>query len=164
MPLPALRRPGATPVAAVARADHRALPRGRSRRGPFRKLLPRQSRADFFGVLRDSDLLLDTIGFSGFNSTMQAIECELPVVAWEGRYIRGRLASGTLRAMGMDEFVATDKQAYVDTAVRLCRDATYRLKVAARTAEGGELVFRDLAPVRAFEVALSDAVRTSRFP
>jgi len=117
----------------------------------FVKFLPRQSRPAFFGMMRDCDVLLDTVGFSGFNTTMQAIECELPVVAWEGRFMRGRLASGTLRTMGMDELVAVTTEQYVERAVRLCGDATYRLKVADRIALHSGVLFRDLAPIQALE-------------
>lgn len=115
------------------------------------RFLPYQSRPAFFGMLRDCDAMLDTVGFSGFNTAMQAIECDLPIVAWEGKFMRGRLASGTLRTMGMDELVATTPEQYVDLAVRLCRDGTYRLKTAARIGERKGVLFRDLASVRALE-------------
>ncbi len=115
------------------------------------RFLPYQSRPAFFGMLRDCDAMLDTVGFSGFNTAMQAIECDLPIVAWEGKFMRGRLASGTLRTMGMDELVATTPEQYVDLAVKLCRDGTYRLKTAARIGERKGVLFRDLAPVRALE-------------
>ncbi|MCC6869661.1 MAG: tetratricopeptide repeat protein [Burkholderiales bacterium] len=121
------------------------------------RFLPHQSRAAFFGILRDCDALLDTIGFSGFNTAMQAIECDLPIVAWEGRFMRGRLASGALRAIGMDELVATTPQRYVDLAVRLAQDATYRLQAASRLAQRKPVLFRDPAPVRAFERFLFEA-------
>jgi protein O-GlcNAc transferase len=124
----------------------------------FLRLLPRQSRPAFFGMMRDCDALLDTIGFSGFNTAMQAIECELPIVAWEGQFMRGRLASGTLRLMGMDELVATDTEAYVATAVKLCSDLTYRLKVGERLAARSGILMRDEAPVRGLERAVAEAV------
>lgn len=126
------------------------------------RFLPRQSRPAFFGMLRDCDALLDTVGFSGFNTAMQAIECELPVVAWEGKFMRGRLASGALRAIGMDELVATTPEQYVGLAARLATDGTYRLKVADRLAQRKEALLRDLAPVRAFERFLVEATGRSK--
>ena len=96
-------------------------------------------------MLRDCDALLDTVGFSGFNTAMQAIECDLPIVAWEGRFMRGRLASGTLRAIGMDELVATAPAQYIDLAARLARDGTYRLQVAARIGQRKSALFRQQA-------------------
>lgn len=122
------------------------------------RFLPRQSRPAFFGLMRDADVYLDTFGFSGFNSAMQAVECELPVVTCEGRFMRGRLASGVLRRMRMDELVATDRRAYVDVAVRLCEDVAYRLEVGQRIAQRRQVLFGDLEPVRALEAFLCRAV------
>lgn len=77
--------------------------------------------------------------------------------------MRGRLASGPLRMMGMDELVATTPEQYVKLAVKLASDSTYRLKVSARMAERKAVLFRDLAPVRAFEGFLLGATgRSSR--
>jgi predicted O-linked N-acetylglucosamine transferase (SPINDLY family) len=128
------------------------------------RLLPRQPRASFFGLLRDCDALLDTVGFSGFNTAMQAIECDLPIVAWEGRFMRGRFASGILRTIGMDELVATTPAQYVDLAAKLARDGTYRLKAAARIAERKAMLFRQQAPVRELERFLREAARHSPAP
>jgi predicted O-linked N-acetylglucosamine transferase (SPINDLY family) len=61
--------------------------------------------------MKRADVFLDTIGFSGFNTAMQAAECALPIVTREGRFMRGRLASGMLRSMGMSDLVAADEKA-----------------------------------------------------
>ncbi len=53
--------------------------------------VPWLSRAQFYSLMRQADLYVDTIGFSGFNSAMQAIECGLPVVTREGRSCAGAL-------------------------------------------------------------------------
>ena len=55
--------------------------------------------------------MLDTLGFSGFNTAIQAVECGLPVVSREGEFMRGRLGSGILRRMGMEALVATSDDA-----------------------------------------------------
>ena len=85
--------------------------------------VPTLDRARFFGLMQRAHLMLDTLGFSGFNTAIQAIECGLPVVSREGEFMRGRLGSGILRRMGMDALVATTDAAYVELAVTLARDA-----------------------------------------
>ena len=90
------------------------------------RFVPWQSQAAFFGLLQRADVLLDTVGFSGFNTAMQAVECGTPIVAWEGRFMRGRFASGILRAMRMDEWVADGHEAYADKVARLCADSALR--------------------------------------
>ena len=122
--------------------------------------VPWQSRPQFYGLMAQADVYLDTLGFSGFNTALQAIECGLPVAAWEGRFLRGRLASGILRRMGMDDLVAHSDAAYVDTAVRLAQDAAWWGSVRDRMTAARPRLYGDLAPVRALEKYFADAVRS----
>jgi len=121
--------------------------------------VPWQSRPQFYGLLSQADVFLDTMGFSGFNTALQAIECGLPVAAFEGRFLRGRLASGILRRMDMDELVAADDKSYVEIAVRLAQDAAWWGSVRERMAAAGPRLYGDAEPVRALEKFLEDAVR-----
>jgi predicted O-linked N-acetylglucosamine transferase (SPINDLY family) len=109
----------------------------------------------FFGLMQRADVFLDTIGFSGFNTAIQAIECGLPVVTMEGKFMRGRLASGILRTMEMDELVAANTDAYVDIAVRLAGDGAYRAATRQRIARQRHLLFDDIETVREFEKFLT---------
>ena len=59
--------------------------------------IPWQDKGPFFGLLGHARVFLDTIGFSGFNTALQAVQCGLPIVSRDGRFLRGRLASGILR-------------------------------------------------------------------
>jgi predicted O-linked N-acetylglucosamine transferase (SPINDLY family) len=101
--------------------------------------------------MQRADVFLDTIGFSGFNTALQAIQCSLPVVTLQGRFLRGRLASGILRRMGLSELVAQDEDQYVALAARLVRDRDYREEMRRRIEANRHLLFEDVAPVRALE-------------
>lgn len=123
--------------------------------------VPWLGRAEFAGLMRRADVYLDTIGFSGFNTAMQAVDCGLPIVTREGRFMRGRLASAILRRMGMGELVATSEDGYVGLAVRLAADADYREQVRAAMASRKAVLFEDPAPMRALEGRLIDICRPS---
>jgi predicted O-linked N-acetylglucosamine transferase (SPINDLY family) len=127
--------------------------------GAYAVFVPWQNRAGFYGLMAQADVYLDTMGFSGFNTAMQAIECGLPVAAYEGRFLRGRLASGVLRHMGLDELVAADDAGYVDIAVRLARDAVWWGSMRERMVAAGPKLYGDAKPVRALEKFFEDAVR-----
>jgi len=100
------------------------------------RFIERQSRPNYFSLMRQSSIYLDTIAFSGFNTAMQAFECDLPVLTVEGRFLRNRFASGILREMGLEELISVDAKAYVDNAIRLLTDpallAATRTKIAER--------------------------------
>ena len=112
--------------------------------------------------MKRADVFLDTIGFSGFNTAVQALECGLPIVTREGRFLRGRLASGPLKRIGLSELVARSDEEYVELAVRLARGADYRRHVRERIMASRGVLFEDRAPIHAMERFLSEAVARSR--
>ena len=113
--------------------------------------VPWQTRGAFRALMRRADLYLDTIGFSGFNTAVQALECGLPIVTCEGRFLRGRLASGPLRHLGLDELVAATPQAYVELAAALANDPARRQDLRRRIEASRDRLFRDPAPLDALE-------------
>ncbi|MBC7603084.1 MAG: tetratricopeptide repeat protein [Ramlibacter sp.] len=121
--------------------------------------VPHLSRPQFFGLMHEATLFLDTVGFSGFNTAMQALECALPIVALEGDSMRGRFGSGILRETGLDECVASDKAQYADIAVALVNDAAQRGAVASHLRKQGVALFGTKAPVEALAGLLRDRLR-----
>jgi len=121
--------------------------------------IPTLDRPRFFGLMQRATAMLDTIEFSGFNTALQGLECDLPVVAFEGQFMRGRLASGPLRHMGLDELVATTVDQFADIALRLADDEAWRFEMQREIARRRFVLFEDLAPVRAWEEAMFEAVK-----
>ncbi|MBS4095598.1 MAG: tetratricopeptide repeat protein [Sulfuricella sp.] len=130
--------------------------------GDYGLFLPWQTKPVFYALLKRADVFLDTIGFSGFNTAMQAVECNLPIVTREGRFMRGRLASGILRRMGLPELIADSHEEYVKLAVRLVRDGAYRDDLRRRIAKQRSVLFDDIEAVRALENFLLDATKKGK--
>ena len=128
----------------------------------FVTFIPFQTQQSFYGLLKRADVYLDTIGFSGFNSAIQAVECGLPVVTREGRFLRGRLASGILKRIGLDELVARSENEYIELAVRLSQDSGFREQMRNRIEQNRAVLFEDESPIRALEDFLIEARRKSR--
>ncbi|MCK9685502.1 tetratricopeptide repeat protein [Scleromatobacter humisilvae] len=124
--------------------------------------IPTLNRGRFFGLMQRSTALLDTLGFSGFNTAVQGLECDLPVVAFEDKFMRGRLASGPLRFLGLDELVATTPAEFADIALRLVEDEAWRAHVEREIAQRRHALFFDQAPVRALEDALFEAAGVAK--
>ena len=120
-------------------------------------VVPPLDRAQFFALLRHAALLLDTLGFSGFNTALQAVECGLPVLAREGEFMRGRLASGIMRRINLPELVAATDDAFVETAIRLAEDGAARARLRSQIAARTALLFQDVEPVRALETLLQES-------
>ena len=105
------------------------------------------------------DVMLDTLHWSGGNTSLDALATGLPIVTLPGQLMRGRQSQAMLRTLGLDELVASDVEAYVETAVRLGRDPAARARLAQVIAvRRGELFERE-EPVRALEAFLERAAR-----
>jgi len=117
--------------------------------------LPIASHESFLGAIRAATLVLDTPGFSGGATSLDALSVGTPVLAFEGSMARGRQTSAMLRSIGCAELVAADDGAYVEKANALCGDAD-RLR-SLRNAIGARApaLFEDAAPIRAFAEFLS---------
>jgi predicted O-linked N-acetylglucosamine transferase (SPINDLY family) len=57
----------------------------------------------------------------------------------------------------LTELIAATEQEYVALAVRLARDEAYRCDLRARIESSRQVLFDELAPVRALEAFLIDA-------
>jgi predicted O-linked N-acetylglucosamine transferase (SPINDLY family) len=125
-------------------------------------IVERLSRAEYYGLMQQSTVLLDTLGFSGFNTALQALECDLPILAFEGNYLRGRLASGMLRRLNLVELIAVDPDSYVRRALELAFDTPSLARLRLEIISKRSVLFRDLAPVRALERCLADSIAASR--
>ena len=123
----------------------------------FVTFLPWQPASGFLGVLQRADVYLDTIGFSGFNTALYAVEAGLPIVCREGRFLRGRLASAIVKQLGLPELVTPTEEAYVELAVRLASDRAYRQSVRERMEKARSGLYEDPAPLRALEEFLLQA-------
>ena len=91
------------------------------------------SRENYLAAHRCSDLALDTFGFSGGASTLDAVSVGLPVVSLEGRFLRGRQSAAILRAAGQDCNVVSNVQAFVGRARHLLRSQKDVMPIAARS-------------------------------
>jgi predicted O-linked N-acetylglucosamine transferase (SPINDLY family) len=125
-------------------------------------IIPLLDRSRFFSLMQKSTLLLDTLGFSGFNTALQGLECGLPVLAYEGKFMRGRLASGIMRSMGMPELVATSPQEFIQKAVELAADNRKLKKLRSDIPKRRKALFRDETSVRALEDFLETEIRKKR--
>ena len=132
-----------------------AFARGGLDVGRYVRFVPWQTREGFFGLLGRADVFLDSIAFSGFNTALQSVQCGLPIVTLEGRFLRGRLAGGILKRIGVHELVVDDEEAYIALAVRLAQDPAFRGEMRRRIEAGRAALFEDLAPIRALEAFLA---------
>ncbi|MFA5822176.1 MAG: tetratricopeptide repeat protein [Thermodesulfovibrionales bacterium] len=106
-----------------------------------------------------ADVFLDTIGWSGGNSTFEALACNLPVVTLPGEFMRGRHCSSILRMMGLTETIAGSLDEYVELAVRIGKDSGFRRSISDKIAADKHLIYQDQTCITALEEFIKKVVR-----
>ena len=114
---------------------------------------------DKFGSLvATADVFLDSIGWSGFNSTLEALAAGLVPVTMAMDQMRGRHGVGILCEIACDALIAMTVDDYVALAVRIGGDQSLRDRLRAQIKASLAALWRDKRPVRALEAVLSERV------
>jgi protein O-GlcNAc transferase len=105
--------------------------------------LPRLDRQGFVAAIGQCDVFLDSIGWSGCNSTLESLPHDLPIVTMAGSLMRGRHSMAILKKMGVTETIVETVDDYVSCAVRLARDVPWRMAVKAKISASKHRIYCD---------------------
>jgi len=132
----------------------------------FCRFLAPMSMTRFAGISRIADVFLDSLEWSGCNSTLEALAWgNLPVVTMAGDLMRGRHSAAILRMLGVPELIADCPERFVELATELGRDGTRRRALATRIARDKHKLYADHACIEGLARYLHDAahaIRTTR--
>jgi protein O-GlcNAc transferase len=124
--------------------------------------LPRLDNRQFISTTACVDIFLDSISWSGCNSTLEVIAHNIPVVTLPRDTMRGRHTMAILKMIGVEETIAANLDEYIQIAVRLAEDAEYRQHISQQIASNKHKLYGDLKPVRALEDFLLKLVNKPR--
>ena len=133
----------------VARLSAAFVDKGLSAQGRV-KILPGVSHDDYKRINQLCDLMLDTLHWSGGNTSLDALAMGLPIVSLPGAFMRGRQTMAMLKLLGVEELIARSAEDYLEIARRLAMDKTYRNQLSQRILRNRDRIFDDVEPPRAF--------------
>jgi predicted O-linked N-acetylglucosamine transferase (SPINDLY family) len=118
-------------------------------------------RAGHLAAVGGLDVALDPFPYNGCTASFEALWMGVPVVTLKGERSLGRVGASQLHAIGLDELVAGDADAYVSLAAGLARDVARRrdLRARLRTRVQGSLLCDAAAQTRALERAYREMWR-----
>ncbi len=91
--------------------------------GPQRLIFaPHLPKASHLARLSLADLAIDTRLYNGHTTSSDALWAGVPLLALEGRHFASRVSASLLKALGLDELIAGNMEAYRDLALVLARD------------------------------------------
>ena len=104
---------------------------------------PRCKQEEFFGLIEESDIILDSFNWSGGNTSLEAISLNKPIVTYPSNYMRGRHTYGILKILDIDETIATSKKNYVEIAVKLANEKKFRNSIIDKMKKNKNKLFND---------------------
>jgi protein O-GlcNAc transferase len=123
--------------------------------------LHRLSQSEFSAAAGLCDIVLDSIGWSGANSTMESLPHSLPVVTMPGPMMRGRHAPAILTMIGVTDTIAGTLDDYVRIATRLALQPDWRMAIQQKMRENSHRAYRDRDCIRAFEEFMDRVARSA---
>jgi predicted O-linked N-acetylglucosamine transferase (SPINDLY family) len=129
------------------------------RASDFCVFLPFLDARWFATTIGHCDIVLDSVGWSGCNSTLESLQHDLPIVTMKGSLMRGRHSMAILTMMGIEETITDTVDNYVATAIRLARDKSWRMTIKKRISEQKHRVYSDTKCISALEEFLDKTVR-----
>lgn len=121
-------------------------------------LHPRLSRSDFIELNALSDVYLDSPGWSGGMTTLEALSTGVPAVTWPGSFMRGRHTAAFLNRLGLSQLIAPDLDAYVEIATRLGQEPDERSSLRRTILDRVDRLFDDKEGVRSVEAFYERAI------
>jgi len=115
------------------------------------KILPRMAHENYLRINMLCDVMLDTLHWSGGNTTLDALACGLPVVTMPGEFMRGRQSYGMLKCMGLNELIAHNHKDYIEIATRLGTDRAWHQQIVQQITTSSDAIFAVETPLRQIE-------------
>ncbi len=122
-------------------------------------VLPRLSVAKFVGAIGQCDIFLDSVGWSGGNSTLESLPHNKPIVTMPGDLMRARHTAAILRKLGITETIANNLEEYVGIAVRLAKNVDERHALSVKISANKHRLYRDRECIDALERFLDRSAR-----
>ncbi|MDZ7959688.1 MAG: glycosyl transferase family 1 [Aulosira sp. DedQUE10] len=117
-------------------------------------------RLDYLMINLLSDVYLDTFTWSGGNTSLEAIACNLPIVTCTGEFMRGRHTDSFLKLVGVTDTIAKNEDEYIEIALKLGLDPTWRNSIAERMSQNHDRLFDDQACVAGLEAFYKKVLET----
>lgn len=122
-------------------------------------MVPRLSMEQFSTLCKTCDIFLDSIGWSGCNSTIEALEQGLPVITLPGTTMRSRHSFAILKHMNMTQTVVNNIEEYVAMAKKLADEPILRSHLRQEILQKCKRLAKDESTVRGFENFLHTSVQ-----
>jgi predicted O-linked N-acetylglucosamine transferase (SPINDLY family) len=107
------------------------------------RFLPRLTTGQYTAAICVATVVLDSIGWSGCNSTLDALAHDLPVVTLPLEMMRSRHSAAILKVIGEEQTICADLDDYVEKAVAMASSPEVRTAIGKNIAANKGRLWRD---------------------
>jgi predicted O-linked N-acetylglucosamine transferase (SPINDLY family) len=112
----------------------------------------------WLGFLQGVDAVLDTPHFGGGTTSLELFAVGIPIVAWPGAYARSRQTAALYRRMQIAGPVAEDAAQYVELALRLAHDPSWRAQLQEALRQRCPVLYENMGAVHELQQFFTAAV------
>jgi len=124
-------------------------------------ILPLQHVHQYYRYLSVSTVILHSPVYSGEITAIDGFLYDVPSVSQTGEFVFERYTTAFYKEFGIEGPAASNKEEYIEQAVRLGTDLEYRRQVSDKILANRDRFFENPQTIRAWESFLSQAVEAS---
>lgn len=121
--------------------------------------LPQLDMSQYNAINALSDVYLDSIGWSGGNTTLEALAFNLPIVTLPCNLMRSCHSAAILSMMGVTDTITKSFDEYIKIAVELGKDAEWRQYISQKILKNKHQVYRDKTSITALGDFLEEIIK-----
>ena len=117
----------------------------------FFSFYPQAPYQNYLDLIANSDIILDSLDWSGLNTSLEAISLDKPIITLPSNFMRGRHSYGVLKNLKIDELICHSKKEFVDLAIKLSRDLDFRDQIIKKIKKNKKLIFNNSKIIKFLE-------------
>lgn len=123
-------------------------------------IIERMCKDDLIKFLSKGTVCLDSIGWSGGNTCLDAISAGCPVLTVPGEFMRSRHTFAALKVLGLEELIARDTKDLIVKSIAFCTDINIQRRVRQKLCQVQFRLFEDRAVLKEFEREMNKILRS----
>ena len=112
---------------------------------------PQTNYQKYLNIINKSDIILDSLDWSGFNTSLDALSLDKPIITLPSKFMRGRHTYGILKILKIDELICVSKKEYIDLAVKLSKEPALCNKIIKKIQINKKLIFNNYKTIQFLE-------------
>ena len=112
---------------------------------------PQTSYQNYLNLIHKADIVLDSLDWSGLNTSLEAISLDKPIITFPSNFMRGRHTYGVLKILKVNELICNSKKEYIDLAAKLSTDHIFCGDIIKKINTNKKLLFNNCKTIQFLE-------------